>query len=673
MMLLIPAMLLLQQSPTVTATFAPTPVPKAWEILSQAAGKRLDSVPALDDEVIVARLKNAPLATVLSHLADALCAKWVERPGGILRLVPNSAAERKLEQAKEAKREEDFYKGIQYIKRRLAEEPAELNLDDVKATAAKLDIEAKRQKAAMAAKDMEHMFVAGNADEESPSWRAAGQIALLIEPKTLLDMPEDAREVWAENPTTVQHAFPDGSDLVLARYRRELSLTDPNAVVARVKISIQREEALYLRFSALDTAGRVLDRAVFGLSNRLTWTKLPASKRPQFAIDETDAAANVPPEQNVPVSVPEEAKEARIALATSIGYRNPDQGAMIRKARPRFLDPVKYEPTQWHVGEDLVLAAEATGKNLIGTVSDHIGGKFLFAGSRNANALKPTPSEILAKNKGDLMPTTDGWLVVRSSYWQYRWSRHKAKAFLDEGIRMGGITVDAAAAWVAPSTDSNPVYDWMWDYLQVLFSGPGSFNSGWDGRSLKLWASLGPENINLLRRGGTIQLSMLPPETQSKIAQGVYWYRWLDDPADPTDKLPNGINDGTLTVTVTESTVMHGGSPTDDLNAANTSLTPESIGQSLALGNTYYRTLERWQIGVHRVFDLHFIINPGKVPMTVSLDESIFDPNAEILTKLPDNVLAEIEKAKQYALAHPQPPGEYPPSAPPAKSNPPPP
>ena len=182
-MLLIPAMLLLQQSPTVTATFTPTPVPKALEILSQAAGKRLDSVPALDDEVIVARLKNAPLATVLSHLADALCAKWVERPGGILRLVPNSAAERKLEQAKEAKREEDFYKGIQYIKRRLAEEPAELNLDDVKATAAKLDIEAKRQKAAMAAKDMEHMFVAGNADEESPSWRAAGQIALLEELK----------------------------------------------------------------------------------------------------------------------------------------------------------------------------------------------------------------------------------------------------------------------------------------------------------------------------------------------------------------------------------------------------------------------------------------------------------------------------------------------------------
>ena len=118
--------------------------------------------------------------------------------------------------------------------------------------------------------------------------------------------------------------------------------------------------------------------------------------------------------------------------------------------------------------------------------------------------------------------------------------------------------------------------------------------------------------------------------------------------------------------------MLHGGATEDDLNMSEQSITPENIGRGQALGDKYYRSLEKWQVGVHRVFDLHFTINPGKVPMTVSLDETIFDPTAPILSKLPDSVLEEVAKAKQYALAHPQPPGEYPPT-PPVKQNPPPP
>jgi len=495
MILLVPVMLLLQQTPTVTVTFAPTPVPKALEILSKASGRSLDSVPALADEVVLARLKNAPVDNALAHLAQALCAKWVDHPGGILRLTPDPTAERKLEEAQEEKRAKSFFTGLDYIKKRLAEEPQELDAEAVKATAAKLALEKKRDDAARAANDEEHRWLSGTADEESPSWRAAGQIALTLDPKMLLAMPEDAREVWAENPTPMQHPFPDGSDQILARYRRELSLTKPNAIVTRIKVSIEREgDGLWARFGAVDPSGKPVDRDVVGLSDRLIWTKLPTSKR----------AGYVPPADDAPVDVPEDARQVRIVLASGMGYRNPDRPALIDSCRPKLLDPVKFEPTQWHGGEDLVLAAEATDKNLIGTVSDQIGGKFYFAGSRNANALKPKPSEILGRHREDLMPTSDGWLVVRSSYWRYRYSRSRAKALLDEGLRVGGITVDAAAEWVSHSTDPNPVYDWMWDYFQLLFSGPGSFSSGWDGRELKLWASLGPENINLLRRGGTI-------------------------------------------------------------------------------------------------------------------------------------------------------------------------
>lgn len=647
--MLLPLMLLFQQQTTVTATFAPTPVPRALEILSRASGMKLDNVPALADEVVLARLKNAPIDTALNHLAEAMCAKWVDRPGGIRRLTPDPAAERRIEQAKEAAREKDFVEGLRYIKKRLSEEPQELDADAVKATAKKKEAEVKRNELSQAARDLEHMFQSGNAGEETAGWRAAGQIALLIDPKVLLAMPDAAREVWAENPTPMQHPFPDGSDPILARYRRELSLTKPDVTVARVRIAVEREgSGLWVRFGAFDATGQPLDRELLPLYSFSVWTKLPQSMRPGY----------VPPGTDAPVQVPEAAKEARIALASPMSYRKPDLSAMIQKCRARFLDPVKFEPTQWHLGEDFVLAAEATDKNLIGSVSDSINGKFYFAGSRNANALTPKPSEILGRHKADLMPTNDGWLVVRSSEWRYRSSRSRAKALLDEGVRVGGITVDAAAAWVSESTEDNPVYDWMWDYLQVLFSGPGSFNSGWDGKSLKLWASLGQDNINALRHGATIQLWTLSPDAQAKIARAVYWYKWLDDNSvEPTDKLPTGISDGTLTMTVTESTVMHGCSAKDDPNLMINTITPENIGASQALGQATFRDIERWQIGVHRVYDLHFTINPGKTPMTVSLEESIFDPNSPTLSELPASVLTEIEKAKQYAIAHPHPTG----------------
>ena len=651
MVFLIPLLLLQSSAQRVTVTFPPTPLPKALEILSKASGKKLDFVPALADEVVLAQLKDADIDTALNHLAEALCARWLSRPNGLLRLSQDPDAERRVQEAKDAARVKDFYDGIAYIKKRLAEQPTELDLEAVKATAAKVALQKKRAEIAMANDDREHMFLGGGAEEEEPVWRAAGQLTLLYDPKTLLSIPYHAREVWAENPTPMQHPLPEGAEAILARYRREFHLTKPKVVVTRIKVTVESEGGeLYVQLSATDSSGAVVDRTMIRASSALNWLKLPWSQNPHYVAPGTDS----------PVQVSNQAREIRIALASTIVNKNQTQASMVAKHRSEFLDPVKFEPTQWHAGEDLILAARATNKNLIGTVSDVIDGKFYFAGSVNANNLKPTPSHILGKHRLDLLPTTDGWLVVRPVEDQFRWSRFKAKAYFGEGVRNGGITVADAAEFVSHSTDENPVYSWVWDYSQVLFSGPGSFQSGWDGRSLKLWASIGQGNINTLLSGGTLQIAALPQDAQTKIEQGVYWHQWLDDPVGPTDKFPNGITDGTLTMTVKESTVLHGAPSGGDPSAMTDSITPENIGVSQAKKELTYRNFERWQIGVHRTYDLHFILNPGKVPMTISLEETLFDPNRKVVSELPDSVMAEVEKARKYAVAHPQPAGEYP-------------
>jgi hypothetical protein len=275
-MLLVPSLV---QASTITVTFPPTPLPQALAILSKETGRHLEAAPALSEEVALARLKDAPVDKALAHLAESLCAKWIQRPDGITRLVPDPVASRKLDEADAARRDKLFQAADTYLSKRLAEEPEELDLNAIKATKVKKEAEIARREAAERARDYDNMWPGSKADEETPMWRATARIALLMDRSILLAMPVDAREVWAENPTAMQHALPDGADQVLAQYRREFSLEHPTESVARFKFAVRNEYGgLWAGSAAYDAAGNVLDKETLALDRDEEREKVSASK-----------------------------------------------------------------------------------------------------------------------------------------------------------------------------------------------------------------------------------------------------------------------------------------------------------------------------------------------------------------------------------------------------------
>ncbi|HVT11156.1 MAG TPA: hypothetical protein VHE55_02730 [Fimbriimonadaceae bacterium] len=646
MLPLVPLMLL-QARPTLTLVFPPTPVPRALEILGAASGKKLAaSTPFLDD-VVLARLHDAPVDQTLAYLAESLLAKWETESDGTMRLVRDLHAVRAADAEREAADKTLLDNSLQYLAKRLAEQPAELDERAIQAYKAKAEAEDAARKAAEAAKDYARMFMASSAEEETPGWRAVARLMPLLGEKALLAMPYDDREVWAEKPTPMQHAFPPACEAALSQYRRELALLKPGVEVARVRIAVKKWEessALNVDFEALAPNGTTVDRSGARMNDDSAKLKTPFT-----------GPFGSPKPGEKPISIPEEALEARIALSRAT---NPKRESLLAKWQPRFLDPVKYEPTRWHTGTDFVAAAEEDGKNLIGTVGDVFGGFYW-------KPEKLTPSQVFGKAIVDVLPKPGGWLVVRDHMRRARASRSQARNLLSTSWRQGGISVDEAAAWVGQFTDRWPFVNWLGDYLGVLFSGGGPYSATAtiiDDTSLRLWDELGSDVRHELRDGRTLSLGRLSPAAQAQLARIVYWFAGLDSSDEPTELLPNGIEGGSVSLTIAEKTVFIGWPSKEGRPAQVRPIDAASFGTFLAKGNTYweepadyYRSFDRFRLGTNRGYTLRFVLQPGSLPMTIHLTETLFDPSSKTVDQLPAAIRAEVEQARAKALAKPAP------------------
>lgn len=653
MILLFPIAIVAVQAKALTAEFPPTPLPKALAILSKASGLRLAAAPALSNEVLLAHLTEAPIEKTLNHIAESMCAKW-KRIDATEWLEPDPEAESRMAQVKAKEEETHLLNSLAYLRKRLGQEPELLDQKAVAAYLAKKEAQEKQRKLAEEKEDYDHMFLPSTADEESPAWRALARIMLQMDPKDLLAMPNDDREVWAELPTPMQHPFSDEAQHILKQYRQEAALIDSSQFAKRVKLIVNKWEqgsALNVRLEAEDISGKRLDSATARMNDDSERMLIPLSQRDRFE----------PKPGELPIDPPIDVQEVRKALSSF--YKGPDKPATLEKWKPTLLDPVRFEPTQWHHGEDLVLAAKGAGKNLVGTVCDLTGSYFW-------NIEHLTPSQLFSKGAEDFLPTSDGWLVVRSHEWRERNSRTNARSLIVRSVQNGGISVDAAAAWASQTTERWPFTSWIGDYLHVLLTGSGPYSAlstTIDDNALRLWASLGTSTIDVLKNGGTVKLSALSEDAKAKMARIVYWYEGLDDNnADPTEKIPTGISDGTLTMSVVETPVFFGWSSSGQPPANPMPIDAKQFGKYLAGGNSYweipavtYRQYDRFKLGVNRAFTLHFLLNPGAVPMTIRLAETLFDPNTDVVSQLPPDIKAAAEKARLAAVTIPPTPPDH--------------
>lgn len=625
---------------TVTVTFSSLPMPKALERLSAAAGERLECAPAFRDQPLFVRLRDADEERVLKEIAELCDARWERRPGGRM-LLPDPAAARRRAAREDAASAQTLEGSLAYLKRRLAEQPTRFTPADAVANERKRKAEDAARKIAEERNDPASMFTASTADEETPAWRAAARIVPLLGESTLLALPNDSRTVWSDVPTPAQRLLPVAAAPALRAYHDELTAFKPDAEVARVRLVATRWEsggAFNVSFQALDRAGKAVDKAFLRMNDDMD----------RMRHRSTVFDVPPPPSGEKPLSLPDELREydAIINVREQSPARAAVHNALLPKWAPRLADPVAYEPSQWLPAARLVLAADALDRNLIGLPGEVSGARY----DRSHDG--ETPSQLLRN-----IPVKEGWSIVDPERSPLN-SRDAAKRFLQKAIKQGGVSVDDAAAWAARSDGPYGVIDWVGNHVATLLSGEegpyGAMSNLMDGNGLRLWAALGPTR-EVLREGKRLSLGDLPPAAQRRVAEIAYWHGGIQG-GEPTEVLPNGIDGGTVSLTVAETPLVVLSSSKGPEGGATMPLSSEMLGQFLAKGDRYrevsaeaYRGYDRYRIGVSRAYTLHFLLGHEAVPMDEELDETFFDPKAPVLTALPEPFAKQVEAARAKA------------------------
>jgi len=645
--LLLSLLLMTVQGSSITLNLSPMPAPAAVRSIAAASGRRLAVVPALSEEILFVRLKDAPVDTALSHIAEVLCAKWIKRANGVSLLEPDPKALRNVEQAEADEKERSLLTSMKYMREHLARQPEVFDQKALNAYKKKKQDRAQGIVDAETRKEGGRTFPVLSGNQGTPAWRAVARIVLRMDPKAILAIPNDGREVWAENPTPTQHAFSEEANEVLKTYRQELNVYDPTLSVNRVKLVFWKNTIspsnLCVKLEASGPDGKIADRTLAPLSG---YSQMMA------VLNEEGKEAPAKPEET-PLKPSPDAIEARMALA--VWYDGPDRRAIFAKWRPRILDPVYFEPTTWDLGYELVMAAESLDRNLVGTVNDVLTTSLPVY--KNATA-----SQVLKENRESILPSDDGWLVFRSHERQQRASRSRAKSLLANCVQLGGITVDLAANWTAQSTDVFPFMNWVGGNVGLIcpYDGEyGSISTMMAPDPLRLWADIGPAGIDSLRQGAALQLSRLSPAAKAQIEEMVYGNE-LNDGRDPTDVLPNGITDGSLTMSIGESTVFYGWVGAEGPPVTPRLMDAQEFGSVLAKGRPWldepariFQQYNRFRLGLHRKYTLNFRIEPGAIPMTVTLNETLLNPESQDVSELPADLKSAVEKARLAALAPP--------------------
>ncbi len=424
---------------SITITFSATPVPLALEKLSQATGHKLQASANFRDNVILARLKNAPIQPTLNHLAESLTAKWENKPDGTLLLITDTTAIALNKAQQEQESREKLAGSFQYLDKRLAQMPMELDAKFARKHKLRVEQDEKRRQIAKENNDFANMFVFTGVQEETPGWRAAAKLVKLIGSDQLLKMPNNATQVWAEAPTKMQSAFPSTARTILAQYRRELGVFNPNANPSRIKLFAKRWEvggAFNIAITAYDPLDTKIDHQYIRLNNDSDQMKIPYNQR---AKPEGDS-------KELPMTINAVALEAREALTTS--PKMPKVQEQLAKWRLRILDPIAFEPTQWHLSASLIAMAESLDRNLIGTVDDYISSRYWAEAPE-----KPTQFLLTRRH---LKEASDGFIVAHPANDLNMISREQARALLSKSYTNGGISVDDAAAWIGNSSSKYP-------------------------------------------------------------------------------------------------------------------------------------------------------------------------------------------------------------------------
>ncbi|CAN5551930.1 hypothetical protein BH11ARM2_BH11ARM2_16140 [soil metagenome] len=626
-------MLLLAPPTDITLELMPMPLSVAFERFNTVTGKHWEPAGALRDEVVAVRLDHAPLEEVQAKLAKVMQAKWQGD-----RFVTDEDAKRARTAAQRRASMEKRASSLAYLAQRLAGQPDELTAKAVIATARKKAAEDTLRKDAEARQDWDAMFKFSKAYEEAPAWRAAARIAPLL-PFTM------ERQVYSDQPTPMQVRLPIAVGPILDKYRREAKLSGKDASFVRVRVKIEpwgEGSGTSLHFFTLDADGKTLDTTSLRMNGDDEIMNTGGYKEPE-----------IPPGVDLPMS----AETLSYFSLVNVDYKDKSKRDKVKlrgEWADRLAHPVEHEPLVWQRGEAYVRTAAATGKQLVARMSDFQSVRY----ERNSKWI--APRFLPPVDEG---VTLDGdWMTVDGRDNDARVDRGSAARLIGESLRQGGVPMESAADFAAKFPPKNdPFMNWVGDELIALFTGKGGYstlNTTMNENGLRLWGNLTLPQRMALKGGKMLRISRIPFGSREEIRRAVFEIGALD--GEPTELLPNGLDDGDITVKIVETPIVIPWNDKKGLPDEPMPISAENLGRTLAFGNRYWdipasvaQSWDSYRMGIHRSYKLtiHFDRGPSYED---KLSESLFPPANGTLSKLPADFAAAVAKARATAKPTPK-------------------
>jgi hypothetical protein len=329
--------LAIAMSSLVTVTFAPCPLPKALEKLSEATGERLLCARSLYDEVLIARLEGADKERVLREVAFSLDAKWEVTPEARV-LKPDLLLRQKSEADRRRETNRKLAAALADAKKTLAQLPPKLTKEHVAEYRQYLsEWERTRNESIRTGDSVDASSPGGIGGIGDPAWRALTRFIGTFTVGSLAALAPSQRVVWSERPTAMQSPFTGPMLGIASAFRREMALLDPSRPVGRARFILKShgEASFTVQFDALNARGETVGHATETLRESAEEELEPPKPPP------------APLEPEKPIVIPSESAE----YFSIVNMRERTiRGALFDRWLPKLADPVRFEPTAWFPG-----------------------------------------------------------------------------------------------------------------------------------------------------------------------------------------------------------------------------------------------------------------------------------------------------------------------------------
>jgi hypothetical protein len=572
-------------SKRISYTTVAVPAWRALSELSTSSGVQLEATPQTANDVVVIRVKDAPLSAVMKQLAACINAEW-ERTNSGYRLTRPQRLEVE-EQRRELQATAAAF--AKHLKNRAAALEKQGGFDEAKARNLNMQLDDfyRRSDPYNPGSNWEQY---SSISEKMPAARMAARIALAMDPMVLASIPAEQRVVFSSSPTKMQQKLPAQALATLSTFVKEQAVwaeemkrnppvqsnwyiggaTSVEAAPAKVLVSVTRYgRNAQVQVNIYDAKGMMITSA--GSSLSVDWRAM--MKEANDAAQRDTGKAEI---KYSPLTL-----KLRSFFGPQPDSKAPEMDAELREA---ILHPESRDPLSFGTSEGLIGVGEIRGENVIASVPDA-----LISGNYWSSEMK-SPSAFLASMRSYLMDyeEADGWLVVRpidaATARKSRLDRRALGNFLRNTAKNGSATLEENAAYaLSIRVGHNDVL--TPSMLRLVSADTSAVNYFGTLDVLRLYGTLSASQRQELLSPAGMSLRRLTPQQRGYVeylaysneysvqfqpreapqdseSQMIYWNGIMRE---PTESLPNGIpSTGTLKMTdTTDRVVFLGKQPAD--------------------------------------------------------------------------------------------------------------